>query len=142
MSVKVRPFASFIIPRPLIALTVSNMYFCSLLSQFLVDEVSTSKGEDGSPMRAESQLLLAEDLTLEEIAHRTPGYEAGDLVRLVLALRMELMSRSEEEASPSAEVRSPLNLSIFSLLALVVGSATATKTIKTSSEFREKSSVD
>ncbi|KAL5962939.1 Katanin p60 ATPase-containing subunit A1 [Taenia solium] len=75
-----RSFVSFIIPRSLTVLAISDMHFCSLLSQFLVDGVSILKGEDGSPMGEESQLLLAEDLTLEEIAHRTPGYEAGDLI--------------------------------------------------------------
>nr|CDS23090.1 nuclear valosin containing protein [Echinococcus granulosus] len=78
----------------------------SLLSQFLVDEVSSLEEGDRPSMKEGSQLVLAEDLTLGEIAHRTPGYEAGDLIRLVLALRMELMSRSEEEASTLVECKS------------------------------------
>ncbi|EUB56317.1 VCP-like ATPase [Echinococcus granulosus] len=55
----------------------------SLLSQFLVDEVSSLEEGDRPSMKEGSQLVLAEDLTLGEIAHRTPGYEAGDLIRLV-----------------------------------------------------------
>ncbi|VDM16078.1 unnamed protein product [Hydatigera taeniaeformis] len=78
----------------------------SLLSRFLMDDVSTPNDEDVPPIQESSQLTLAKDLTIRDIAHRTPGYEAGDLVRLVLALRMELMARSEEEASRIDECKS------------------------------------
>ena len=55
-------------------------------------------------MREKSPLILSDGLTLRDIAHRTPGYEAGDLIRLVLALRMELLSQEEEKADISSEV--------------------------------------
>lgn len=67
-------------------------YFFSLLSRFLIE------GQPGTSI-AKVPLSLNDGLSLREIAHRTPGYEAGDLLRLVQALHMELISKSEDPSS-------------------------------------------
>ena len=81
-----------------------SLHSLSLLSRYLVDETPTLNGGDGSTVKEKSPLVLTDGLTLHEIAHRTPGYEAGDLIRLVLALRMELLSKAEERECASSEV--------------------------------------
>ncbi|VDN13319.1 unnamed protein product, partial [Dibothriocephalus latus] len=48
-------------------------------------------------------LTLDEGLTLAEIAHRTPGYEAGDLVRLILQLRIALLSAADNKDADNSE---------------------------------------
>ncbi|KAM3188424.1 hypothetical protein ACTXT7_000250 [Hymenolepis weldensis] len=65
----------------------------SLLSRYLSEEEIMDKGRQGGLLR------LTEGLSLQEVAHRTPGYEAGDLLRLIRAIRMELLAepKSEEE---------------------------------------------
>ncbi|KAL7060952.1 hypothetical protein AAHC03_09320 [Spirometra sp. Aus1] len=73
----------------------------SLLSKFLIEGSSPPvNGESDGVSHSSNQnvsLILDEGLTLAEIAHRTPGYEAGDLVRLILQLRIALLSTVDNE---------------------------------------------
>lgn len=61
----------------------------SLLSRYLSEEETMDKGRQGG------LLHLTEGLSLHEVAHRTPGYEAGDLLRLIRAIRIELLAESK-----------------------------------------------
>lgn len=56
-----------------------------LLSQYLHEGVPSPEGDKAG-------LYLENGLTLHEVAHRTPGYEAGDLLRLIRAIQMELLA--------------------------------------------------
>ncbi|VDO12437.1 unnamed protein product [Rodentolepis nana] len=62
----------------------------SLLSRYLSEEEGVGEGK-------QIDLRLTEGLTLQEVAHRTPGYEAGDLLRLIRAIRMELRAERKSE---------------------------------------------
>nr|CDS28568.1 nuclear valosin containing protein [Hymenolepis microstoma] len=62
----------------------------NLLSKYLLESNSDASSDTKIP------LFLGYGLTIRDIAHRTPGYESGDLIRLVRALHMELISKSEE----------------------------------------------
>ncbi|KAM7536042.1 hypothetical protein Aperf_G00000103905 [Anoplocephala perfoliata] len=68
----------------------------SLLSRFLIEGQSDAASINKVP------LPLIDGLSLREIAHRTPGYEAGDLLRLVQALHMELISKSEDSSDKAS----------------------------------------
>uniref|UniRef100_A0A183S8L4 Nuclear valosin-containing protein-like n=1 Tax=Schistocephalus solidus TaxID=70667 RepID=A0A183S8L4_SCHSO len=71
----------------------------SLLSKFLTESPLPPANGDTSDVSLSSNrnvsLVLDKGLTLAEIAHRTPGYEAGDLVRLILQLRIALLSAAD-----------------------------------------------
>ncbi|VDO05246.1 unnamed protein product [Rodentolepis nana] len=62
----------------------------NLLSKYLLESNSHTSSDAKMP------LFLDYGLTIRDIAHRTPGYEAGDLIRLVRVLHMELITKSEE----------------------------------------------
>lgn len=84
---------------------------CSLLDKYITAHEEDPSSENGAtiPKRA-CRLRLTDGLTVTEIAHRTPGYEAGDLVRLVLALRLALIAKSEDDISNKGDSASILIL--------------------------------
>ncbi|VDL23860.1 unnamed protein product [Hymenolepis diminuta] len=63
---------------------------CSLLSKYLLEGNSDASSDT-------KILFLGDGLTIRDVARRTPGYEAGDLIRLIRALYMELISKLGEE---------------------------------------------
>ncbi|VUZ48974.1 unnamed protein product [Hymenolepis diminuta] len=62
----------------------------NLLSKYLLEGNSDASSDT-------KILFLGDGLTIRDVARRTPGYEAGDLIRLIRALYMELISKLGEE---------------------------------------------
>ncbi|KAM3172835.1 hypothetical protein ACTXT7_013723 [Hymenolepis weldensis] len=62
----------------------------NLLSKYLLEGNSDASSDT-------KILFLCDGLTIRDVARRTPGYEAGDLIRLIRALYMELISKLGEE---------------------------------------------
>ena len=103
-----------------------NRYAFSLLSHYLAEtkvEKPASDKEDQSsqpPPKQKPSLQLCDGLTLSEVAHRTPGYEAGDLVRLILAIQMALLAEKEDVPNDPVAVEtngdgaSPLSTTLVS----------------------------
>uniref|UniRef100_A0A5K3FDT1 AAA domain-containing protein n=2 Tax=Mesocestoides corti TaxID=53468 RepID=A0A5K3FDT1_MESCO len=114
----------------------------SLLSRFFVDEQQThttapnngTPALEGTSTKAKSPLQLSEGLTVCEIAHRTPGYEAGDLIRLVLAIRMELMAEAEE-ASPDTATEPNQSANVVTRDLVDIALSQVIPAVKNTSEF-------
>ncbi|VUZ40894.1 unnamed protein product, partial [Hymenolepis diminuta] len=89
----------------------------SLLSRYLSEEETMNKDKQGL-------LRLTEGLSLHEVAHRTPGYEAGDLLRLIRAIRMELLAESKlEEEEQQCVTRKLLEVALSRVVPAIKNTA-------------------
>nr|CDS28195.1 nuclear valosin containing protein [Hymenolepis microstoma] len=89
----------------------------SLLSRYLSEQGAVSEGKQIGLLR------LTEGLTLQEVAHRTPGYEAGDLLRLIRAIRMELRAEGKSEEDQQIVTPKLLEASLLKVVPAVKSTA-------------------
>ncbi|KAL3311133.1 hypothetical protein Ciccas_010289 [Cichlidogyrus casuarinus] len=94
----------------------------SLLSKYFVE----------SPPAIPNSMLVLQDLTIKDLAKKTPGYEAGDLLRLIAQLKMSALSQLEDDAMETQSCPISLNIHrelLDSCLDLIVPA------VKSTSEF-------